>query len=152
MDKVIENMFPAGKFISKLFKIISFNDKNSINIDNFIESRSSKLMIFDYKDNIIPILSSLIKSVSDKIFEKITESKEPIGICFFETKEFQDEFEFVMNKVNFYLSGEFLGESTRELTNSYHNLDESYVSTEGGMIDELNYKLDDKQFQQNVFF
>ena len=152
MDKVIENMFPAGKFISKLFKIISFNDKNSINIDNFIESRSSKLMIFDYKDNIIPILSSLVKSVSDKIFEKITESKEPIGICFFETKDLQDEFEFVISKLNFYLSGEFSGEFTRELTNNYHNLDESYVSTEGGMIDELNYKLDDKQIQQNVFF
>jgi hypothetical protein len=148
-----------GKVVKLLYQITTLFKCDSDNVKSFYETKSTKILVFDRRDQIVDEKASLLKGVSDAIFEDLTQSEEEFIPLVFGTsssnnngvadlKEEQRIIETLRNLNKLFTSE--LKEEMRNLNNSYLTLDESYASTEGGMMDELNDIYDEKQLQSDV--
>eukprot|EP00340_Litonotus_pictus_P012629 CAMPEP_0170537660 /NCGR_PEP_ID=MMETSP0209-20121228/102846_1 /TAXON_ID=665100 ORGANISM="Litonotus pictus, Strain P1" /NCGR_SAMPLE_ID=MMETSP0209 /ASSEMBLY_ACC=CAM_ASM_000301 /LENGTH=216 /DNA_ID=CAMNT_0010839199 /DNA_START=1350 /DNA_END=1996 /DNA_ORIENTATION=+ len=79
----------------------------------------------------------------------MTGSEDLILKQFFSDIEEYNSVEYSFNRVNYLLTNE-LNEDSKLINNSYLNLDESYASTEGAMMDELNDSNDEKHIQTTL--
>lgn len=141
-----------------LYQITTLFNCDSDNVKNFYETKCTKILIFDRRDQIIKEKASLLKGVSDAIFEDLTQSEEDFIKLVFgfnsennDRKSNEEELKIIetLNSLNKLFTSE-LKEEMRNLNNSYLTLDESYSSTESGMMDELNDSYDEKQLQSDV--
>lgn len=149
METVIKYFLPFGSVVKTVYQLITFYNSNSDNSLNYYNSTNNKVLLYDSKDQIINEGASLLKSTSDMIFEDMTATSDSFMEFFFNTNEELERSKSVVLQLNQLFNSE-IKQELKDINNSYINLDESYVSTDSNMMDELNESYDEKQIQSAV--